>query len=87
MAWYTFFYGDQQNSPGTLLTFFEIPNAGAMRKGTNMIARIGLLVPNEAALDFFEARLQEKKRRTFQEALTWNNRHCILTIQIHCHMS
>ncbi|ADV06513.1 VOC family protein [Staphylococcus pseudintermedius] len=65
------FYGDQQNSPGTLLTFFEIPNAGAMRKGTNMIARIGLLVPNEAALDFFEARLQEKatniSRGTYME--------------------
>ncbi|ARJ50478.1 VOC family protein [Staphylococcus lutrae] len=52
------FYGNQTNTPGTLLTFFEIPNAGAMRKGTNMIARIGLLVKSVAALDFFENRLQ-----------------------------
>lgn len=54
------FYGDNRSSVGTLLTFFEIPNAGMMRKGTNMIARIGLLVRDENALDYFEKRLQDK---------------------------
>ncbi|REH80446.1 VOC family protein [Staphylococcus felis] len=53
------FYGDNESSIGTLLTFFEIPNAGMMRKGTNMIARIGLLVRDEAAIDYFEDRLKK----------------------------
>ncbi|MGV3041823.1 VOC family protein [Staphylococcus rostri] len=54
------FYGDNQGSVGTLLTFFELPNAGQMRKGTDMIARIGLLVEGEESLNYFEDRLRQE---------------------------
>ncbi|KIX91152.1 glyoxalase [Staphylococcus microti] len=54
------FYGDNEGTVGTLLTFFELPNAGQMRKGTDMIARIGLLVEGEESLDYFEKRLRQE---------------------------
>ena len=54
------FYGDNNGTVGTLLTFFELPNAGQMRKGTDMIARIGLLVEGEESLDYFEQRLRQE---------------------------
>lgn len=54
------FYGDNQGTVGTLLTFFELPNAGQMRKGTDMIARIGLLVEGEDSLNYFEQRLRQE---------------------------
>ncbi|UXR73657.1 VOC family protein [Staphylococcus sp. IVB6238] len=53
------FYGDNEGAVGTLLTFFELPNAGQMCKGTNMIARIGLLVEGEESLNYFEQRLRQ----------------------------
>ncbi|MCS4486056.1 VOC family protein [Staphylococcus americanisciuri] len=53
------FYGNNLGSVGTLLTFFELPNAGQMRKGTDMIARIGLLVEGEESLDYFEERIRQ----------------------------
>ncbi|MCI2803318.1 VOC family protein [Staphylococcus pettenkoferi] len=54
---YHLFYGDESGQPGTLLTFFEIPMAGAMRKSTNYISRLCLLVPDEQSLDYHQARL------------------------------
>ena len=56
---YHLFYGDKTGSPGTELTFFEIPSVGQTHRGTNAITRIGLLVPSEASLDYWEARLNE----------------------------
>ncbi|QLK86680.1 VOC family protein [Staphylococcus sp. 17KM0847] len=53
------FYGDAQGTVGTLLTFFELPHAGQMRKGTDMIARVGLLVDDEGTLDDFAERLRQ----------------------------
>lgn len=41
-----------------MLSFFEIPNLGKNRPGTNSIHRLSLLVPNESALAYFKSRLE-----------------------------
>ncbi|MBO0992619.1 ring-cleaving dioxygenase [Bacillus sp. SD088] len=56
---YHLFYGDKTGSPGTELTFFEIPLAGSTYPGTNAITRIGLLVPSEDSLHYWKARFEE----------------------------
>lgn len=56
---YHLFYGDLKGSPGTELTFFEIPMAGRTVRGTNAITRIGLLVPSKASLDYWKERLEQ----------------------------
>ncbi|WP_373446013.1 VOC family protein [Salinicoccus bachuensis] len=54
---YHVFYGDTIGSAGNDLTFFEIPNIGSTRPGTNMISGIGLLVPSRESLEYWEKRL------------------------------
>ncbi|HHC9656017.1 TPA: VOC family protein [Staphylococcus aureus] len=54
---YHLFYGDEVGTAGTILSFFEIPNAGHKQSGTETIYRFSLLVPNQAALNYFEKRL------------------------------
>lgn len=56
---YHLFYGDRTGSPGTELTFFEIPMAGNTYRGTNAITRIGLLVPSEESLHYWKERFEE----------------------------
>ncbi|MFD1609687.1 ring-cleaving dioxygenase [Oceanobacillus luteolus] len=56
---YHLFYGDKTGSPGTELTFFEIPLAGYTYRGTNAITRIGLLVPSEESLHYWKERFEE----------------------------
>ncbi|CAG9609894.1 ring-cleaving dioxygenase [Pseudoneobacillus rhizosphaerae] len=56
---YHLFYGDKTGSPGTELSFFEIPLVGKTYRGTNAITRIGLLVPSEDSLHYWKARLEE----------------------------
>ncbi|KXH83762.1 ring-cleaving dioxygenase [Sporosarcina sp. HYO08] len=56
---YHLFFGDQTGSPGTELTFFEIPMAGGTVRGTNAITQIGLLVPTSESLDYWEAHLAQ----------------------------
>ena len=53
---YHLFYGDLIGSPGTGLTFFEIPVAGRTHRGTNAITRIGLLVPSYDSLIYWGER-------------------------------
>lgn len=53
---YHLFFGDLTGSPGTGLTFFEIPMAGRTHRGTNAITQIGLLVPSEEALQYWRER-------------------------------
>jgi len=53
---YHLFFGDVTGSPGTGLTFFEIPMAGSTHRGTNAITQIGLLVPNEESLVYWKKR-------------------------------
>ncbi|WP_053365766.1 ring-cleaving dioxygenase [Bacillus sp. FJAT-27245] len=56
---YHLFYGDKTGSPGTELSFFEIPLVGRTYRGTNAITQIGLLVPTEKSLTYWKARLEE----------------------------
>lgn len=56
---YHLFYGDKTGSPGTELSFFEIPLVGRTHRGTNAITQIGLLVPSEESLLYWKKRLEE----------------------------
>lgn len=56
---YHLFYGDKTGSPGTELSFFEIPLVGNTYRGTNAISRIGLLVPSEDSLLYWKERLEQ----------------------------
>lgn len=53
---YHLFYGDEQGSPGTELTFFEFPNAWRSRPGTSSISVVSLRVPRDAALEYWHHR-------------------------------
>ncbi|GAB2555267.1 ring-cleaving dioxygenase [Gracilibacillus alcaliphilus] len=55
---YHLFYGDKMGSPGTELSFFEIPLVGNTYRGTNAITQIGLLVPSTASLTYWQERLE-----------------------------
>lgn len=54
---YHLFYGDKTGSPGTELSFFEIPLVGRTHRGTNAITKIGLIVPSEESLVYWQQRL------------------------------
>lgn len=56
---YHLFFGDKTGSPGTELSFFEIPMAGRTYRGTNAITRIGLLVPTVDSLLYWQSRLED----------------------------
>lgn len=56
---YHLFYGDRSGSPGTELTFFEMPFAGRTHRGTNAITRIGLLVSSEESLVYWKERFEK----------------------------
>ncbi|MDP4098017.1 ring-cleaving dioxygenase [Paenibacillus sp. P96] len=56
---YHLFYGDEVGTPGTELTFFEIPNAGQNRRGNNSISSLSLRVPNDKALTYWKNRFTE----------------------------
>lgn len=56
---YHLFYGDLTGSPGTELSFFEMPFVGRTVRGTNAITRIGLLVPSKESLTYWKARFEE----------------------------
>lgn len=55
---YHLFYGDKTGSPGTELSFFEMPLVGKTYRGTNAITRIGLLVPSEDSLHYWKERFE-----------------------------
>lgn len=55
---YHLFYGDLTGSPGTELSFFEMPMAGKTKRGTNAITRIGLLVPSYDSLLYWKNRFE-----------------------------
>ncbi|WP_436864810.1 ring-cleaving dioxygenase [Bacillus fungorum] len=70
---YHLFYGDKTGSPGTELSFFEIPLVGKTYRGTNAITRIGLLVPSEDSLHYWKERF-EKFGVKHSEMATYANR-------------
>lgn len=70
---YHLFYGDKTGSPGTELSFFEMPLVGKTYRGTNAITRIGLLVPSEESLHYWKERF-EKFDVKHSEIKTYANR-------------
>jgi glyoxalase family protein len=50
-------YGDERGSPGSVLTFFDMPGFARGRPGAGMVHRLLLRVPDAKALDFWERRL------------------------------
>jgi glyoxalase family protein len=56
---YHLYFGDEQGSPGSLLTWFEFAGAQPGRAGAGMVHTIQLGVAAAGALDFWEQRLGE----------------------------
>ncbi len=54
---YHLYFGDEQGSPGSILTWFEFAGARPGRAGAGMIHTIQLGVGSDAALDFWAERL------------------------------
>src|SRR5215467_10315486 len=54
---YHLYFGDEQGSPGSILTWFEFAGARQGRAGAGMIHTIQLGVGSEASLDFWAERL------------------------------
>jgi glyoxalase family protein len=57
---YHLYFGDEQGSPGSILTWFEFAGARPGRAGAGMIHTIQLGVASEAALTFWAERLAGK---------------------------
>lgn len=56
---YHTFFADDMGSAGTDMTFFDFPDNPKGIRGTNGITRIGLRVPNDAALDYYLDRFKQ----------------------------
>lgn len=54
---YHLYYGDEQGAPGSILTFFEFPDAAPGRAGAGMIHRLRWRVGSPEALAFWSGRL------------------------------
>jgi glyoxalase family protein len=54
---YHLYYGDEQGSPGSILTFFEFPDAAPGRPGAGMVHRLRWRVGSRDALEFWAERL------------------------------
>jgi glyoxalase family protein len=54
---YHLYFGDEEGTPGSILTFFEFPGAARGRPGAGMVHTIRWRVGGEAALGFWAARL------------------------------
>jgi glyoxalase family protein len=54
---YHLYFGDEQGSPGSVLTWFEFAGAGRGRAGAGMIHTLQFGVASEASLDFWAERL------------------------------
>src|SRR5258707_14794626 len=51
-------YGDERGSPGSIVTFFDMPGVACGRPGAGMVHRLLLRVAGDEALDFWERRLE-----------------------------
>ncbi|WP_085506383.1 ring-cleaving dioxygenase [Thalassobacillus devorans] len=58
---YHLFYGDAKGSPGTEVTFFDIPMLGRTHPGVSSISSTSLRVKDTDALHFWKERLEEKR--------------------------
>jgi glyoxalase family protein len=59
---YHLYFGDEQGTPGSILTWFEFAGAARGRAGIGMIHTLQLGVASEASLDFWEERLPRSER-------------------------
>jgi glyoxalase family protein len=59
---YHLYFGDEQGTPGSILTFFEFPGARRGRHGAGMVHTVSWRVPSDASLDFWAARLEHAGR-------------------------
>jgi len=50
-------YGDERGSPGSIVTFFDMPGVVRGRPGAGMVHRLVLRVAGHETLDFWERRL------------------------------
>src|SRR6201994_1163491 len=50
-------YGDERGTPGSVVTFFDMPGVARGRAGAGMVHRLLLRVADAQALDFWERRL------------------------------
>jgi glyoxalase family protein len=57
---YHLYFGDEQGSPGSILTWFEFAGAPRGRAGAGTIHTIQLGVASEVSLDFWAARLADR---------------------------
>src|SRR5947209_7409494 len=57
---YHLYFGDEQGSPGSILTWFEFAGVQRGRPGAGMIHTIQLGIPTSASLDFWADRLTAK---------------------------
>jgi glyoxalase family protein len=57
---YHLYFGDEQGSPGSILTWFEFAGATTGRAGAGMIHTIQLGVSSATSLDFWEQRLNRR---------------------------
>jgi glyoxalase family protein len=64
---YHLYLGDETGSPGSILTFFEIPSAPVGRAGPGMIHRTVWRVASAGAQDFWEQRLRDAGRPVARE--------------------
>ncbi len=55
---YHLFYADAQGSPGTDLTFFEVPRLARLEPGTGSISGVGLRIADETSFPFWRERLK-----------------------------
>ena len=55
---YHLYYGDERGAPGSILTFFEFPEAARGRAGAGMIHRLRWRVGSRESLEFWSERLE-----------------------------
>src|SRR3954452_6668217 len=60
---YHLYFGDEQGTPGSILTWFESPGAAPGRPGIGDIHTLQLAVATPAALDFWAERLPGSEHR------------------------
>ena len=59
---YHLYFGDEQGTPGSILTWFEFAGAARGRAGVGMIHTLQLGVASEESLDFWQERLGRGER-------------------------
>jgi glyoxalase family protein len=57
---YHVYYGDERGAPGSILTFFEFPEAARGRAGAGMIHRLRWRVGSSDALEFWSQRIEHE---------------------------